>query len=823
MFERFSDDARRVIQRGREEAERLRTNRLGTEHLLMALLKEDFGVQEVLNRLGVGVEDLLFHLEQQVEPGHISGIPENIPFTREAKRVIEYSFEEAYRMRESMIDAIHLFLGLLKETSGLAFKVLRDYHIDLHIARQIINELGQEKVKKQKSREKTPVLDNFSRDITQLAANGKLDPVIGRHDEIERIVQILSRRTKNNPVLIGEPGVGKTAIVEGLAQQIINHDVPELLTNKRLVALDLAALVAGTKYRGQFEERLQAVIKELRNSKGIIIFIDELHTLVGAGAAEGSIDASNMLKPALSRGEIQCIGATTLDEYRKYIEKDGALERRFQTIFVNEPTIDGAIDIVAGLKKKYESHHRAVISYDAVIACVKLSSQYITDRFLPDKAIDVMDEAGSRARLQSMMLPEDLRKREREIAEVRRKKEESRKNEDYEKAIKFRDLENQMVENYHIIKSQWKQSKSQQTVTVSANDIAYIVAKWTGIPIFKLQEEETEKLLRMEEHLHRFIVGQEEAIKSVSKAIRRSRAGLKSAKRPIGSFIFLGPTGVGKTELARVIADFLFGDRNAIVRIDMSEYMEKYSVSRLVGSPPGYIGYGEGGQLTERIRRKPYSVILLDEIEKASPEIFNILLQVLEDGQLTDSMGRKVDFKNALLIMTSNVGTKRISTKVQLGFSASSDESNYRTMKDTVLKEVKTIFNPEFLNRLDETIIFHSLNREHLLEVLQLQINEIAEQLEEKNIQLHVTDKAKEWLLEKGYEPDYGARPLRRTLQRYVEDAIAEEVIKGKFQEGSVISVTLEKDTLLFTDVKSLPALTSTTPSGLPDEKDMNS
>ncbi|MFC1851105.1 ATP-dependent Clp protease ATP-binding subunit [candidate division CSSED10-310 bacterium] len=820
MFERFSEDARRIIQRAREEAERFQNPRLGTEHLLIALLKEEVGVPDILNKLGVDLDEVLFHLEGQIESGQITTPLENIPFTREAKRVIEYSFEEAYRLRESLIEATHLFLGLLKETSGLAYKILREFQIDLHISRQVIYEIQQEKVKRKKTKNKTPVLDNFSRDITQLATMGKLDPVIGRFDEIERVIQILSRRTKNNPVLIGEPGVGKTAIVEGLAQRIIKQDMPELLLNKRLVSLDLAALVAGTKYRGQFEERLQAVIKELRSSSGIIIFIDELHTLVGAGAAEGSIDASNMLKPALSRGEIQCIGATTLDEYRKYIEKDGALERRFQTIHVSEPTVEEAYAIVSGLKSKYESHHRAVIEDEAVTASVKLASQYITDRNLPDKAIDVMDEAGSRARLQSMILPEDLRRREREIAEVTRRKIEARRNEDYEKAIKFRDLEGKLVSNYQSLKANWKQTKALEKVHVSAEDIAYIVSKWTGIPIFKIQEKESIKLLHMEESLHEHIVGQHEAIVAISRAIRRSRAGLKSVKRPIGSFIFLGPTGVGKTELARVLAEFLFGDRNAVVRIDMSEYMEKYSVSRLVGSPPGYIGYGEGGQLTERIRRRPYSVVLLDEIEKASPEIFNILLQVLEDGHLTDSMGRKVDFKNTLLIMTSNVGTRLINTKMSLGFSASSAETNYTQMKDTVLKEVKNIFNPEFLNRVDEIIIFHSLDRMQLLEILQLQINEINFQLEEKNIKLRVNNDAKEWLLNKGYKPAYGARPLRRTLQKYIEDALAEEVIRGNFREGDTILVSEVNDQLHFKKDLIFPALTSTSPSGLEDKEE---
>ncbi|MBN2382912.1 ATP-dependent Clp protease ATP-binding subunit [bacterium] len=820
MFERFSEDAKRVIQRGREEAERLHHSRLGTEHLLLALLREDTGLAEALNRMSINPEDILFHLERHIEPGTGSSIPEHIPFTREAKRVIEYSFEEAYRLREKLIEANHIFLGLLKETSGLAFKVLRDFQIDLHLARQCIYELKQDSAKVKQNKEKTPVLDNFSRDITHLAILGKLDPVIGRNDEIERVIQILCRRTKNNPVLIGEPGVGKTAIVEGLAQRIINHEVPELLFDQRLVSLDLAALVAGTKYRGQFEERLQAVIKELRNAHDIIIFIDELHTLVGAGAAEGSIDASNMLKPALSRGEIQCIGATTLDEYRKYIEKDGALERRFQTIHVQEPTLDEAIAIVRGLKPKYEQHHRAMISDEAVQAAIKLSAQYITDRRLPDKAIDVMDEASARARLQMMVLPDELKKREKDIAEVAHRKERARRQEDYEKAIKYRDLENKLVTAYQGMKSNWKKSITTQPVKVTAEDIAYIVSKWTGVPIYKIQEDESAKLLRMEETLHERIIGQDQAIVAVSKAIRRSRAGLKSGKRPIGSFMFLGPTGVGKTELARVLAEFLFGNRNAIVRIDMSEYMEKYSVSRLVGSPPGYIGYGEGGQLTERIRRKPYSVILLDEIEKASPEVFNILLQVFEDGQLTDSMGRRVDFRNTLIIMTSNVGTRQINTKISLGFSSSSREASYAKMKETVMKEVKNLFSPEFLNRIDETIIFHALTRSHLLAILQLQLNDINEDLSESKMKLELNDDAKDWLLQKGYDPAYGARPLRRTLQKYIEDYLAEEVIKGTYREGSLIQVSVADNQLVFTDRKTVPALTSTTPSGLLEEKD---
>ncbi|HEY8498820.1 MAG TPA: AAA family ATPase, partial [Limnochordales bacterium] len=646
---------------------------------------------------------------------------------------------------------------------------------------------------------KTPTLDQYGRDLTELAREGKLDPVIGREQEIQRVIQVLSRRTKNNPVLIGEPGVGKTAIAEGLAQKIVAGDVPETLLNKRVVTLDLAAVVAGSKFRGEFEERLKKVMDEIRNSGDIILFIDEMHTIVGAGAAEGAIDASNILKPALARGELQCIGATTIDEYRKHIEKDAALERRFQPIMVDEPTVEETIAILQGLRDRYEAHHRVKITDEALVAAARLSDRYVTDRFLPDKAIDLIDEAGSRVRLQALIAPPELKQLEEAIQEIQTEKEAAIKNEEFEKAAALRDKEQQMREELERKRQEWKNSRSRTEGVVTAEDIAQVVSAWTGIPVSKLQQEETERLLHLEEILHARVVGQDEAIDAVARAIRRARAGLKDPRRPIGSFIFLGPTGVGKTELAKALAEALFGDEDAMIRIDMSEYMERHTVSRLVGAPPGYVGYEEGGQLTERVRRRPYSVILLDEIEKAHPEVFNVLLQVLEDGRLTDAKGRTVDFRNTVVIMTSNVGAQEIHRQARLGFRATQDERDaYETMKKKVLDELRRTFRPEFLNRIDEVIVFHALTKEHIRQIIDILLKRVAKELEERGIKVEFTDAAKEVLADEGFDPDFGARPLRRAIQRLVENPLSDEMLKGRFQEGDTVVVDAVDGTITF-------------------------
>ncbi len=800
MFERFTERARRVIILAREEAGRFRHDFVGTEHILLGLIRDGEGIATaVLQRLGLRLETVKSEVERA-----LAGFPKTftfgeVPFTPQAKRVLELSIEEARQLGHNYIGTEHLLLGLMKEGQSIAAKILEGLGARMDEVRQeTLALLGDTYYPRPKKRSQTQVLDEFSRDLTQLAREGKLDPVIGRETEIERVIQILSRRTKNNPVLIGEPGVGKTAIVEGLAQKIVNHDVPDVLIGKRLLQLDLGALVAGTKYRGQFEERLKAVMKEIRQSEHVILFLDELHTLIGAGAAEGAIDASNMLKPALSRGEMQTIGATTLDEYRKYIEKDGALERRFQPIIVRPPAVPEAIEIIRGLRHKYEAHHRVKITDEAISLAVKLADRYISERQLPDKAIDVIDEAASRTRLMSMTAPPEVKEMEKEIERVVREKDMFLEAQEFEKAASLREKEKFLRGRDADLKREWEKNKGRQQLTVGEEDVEYIVSRWTGIPLSRIEEKESEKLARMEEALHGRIIGQDDALHAVSRAIRRSRAGLKDAKRPVGSFVFLGPTGVGKTELARALAEFLFGDENALIRVDMSEYMEKFSISRLLGAPPGYVGYEEGGFLTEKVRRRPYSVVLFDEIEKAHPDVFNMLLQVLDDGRLTDSLGHVVDFKNTILIMTSNLGTHLIGKRTSPGFLSDSEDTSYEKMKDRVMEELKRSFRPEFLNRIDEVIVFHSLTVDHIRGIIRLMIDRVNKQLAEKNLRIELSPQAADLLIAKGFDPTYGARQLRRTIQKHIEDPLAETIVRGQFPEGARISVGVEKEEFTF-------------------------
>ncbi len=809
MFEKFTERGRKVIIYAREEAEKRQNDYLGTEHLLLAILREEDGLPvAILKKMGLSIEELRMEIDSNLPSGTNILTFGDIPFTPRAKKVLELAVEEARLLGHNYIGSEHLLLGLIRDDEGIAGKILRSLGANLLGARQLTINLSmktQTHVKERRST--TPALDEFGRDLTQMAREGKLDPVIGREDEIERVLQILGRRIKNNPAIIGEPGVGKTAIVEGLAQKIVNGNVPENLIGKRIISLDLGALIAGTKYRGQFEERLKFVMKEIVHSDNVILFIDELHTLIGAGAAEGSVDASSMLKPALSRGEIQCIGATTPGEFRKYIEKDGALERRFQPIYVQPPHVDATIDILRGLRSRYEAHHRVKISDDAATAAAKLSDRYISDRYLPDKAIDVIDETGSRIKLKRYTPPQELKELEQDIARLSKEKNLYVKLHNLEKAAAIRSEEEKLRRLYEQVQRQWKDNLNKEIPVVKEEDVAYTVSKMTGIPLFKLEEKESEKLIKMEDEIHKRVVSQAEAIKAVSKAIRRSRAGLKSRNKPIGSFIFLGPTGVGKTELAKALAEFLFNDENALVKIDMSEYMERFNVSKLTGAPPGYVGYEEGGQLTEKIRKRPYSVVLFDEIEKAHPDIFNILLQVLDEGVLTDSFGRKVDFRNTVIIMTSNLGARIIEKATPLGFHRTASDDVYQKIKDNVLNELKKAFNPEFLNRVDEIVVFHPLEKEHLVSIIDLLIAETNRQLLEQELFIEVSRDVKEWIISKYYQPTYGARPMRRAVQRVIEDPLSEEILKGSFKDTHRIRVVLEAGAPTFVEAEDVLTL----------------
>ncbi|MEV3502499.1 ATP-dependent protease ATP-binding subunit ClpC [Paenibacillus larvae] len=794
MFGRFTERAQKVLSLSQEEALRLGHNNIGTEHILLGLIREGEGIAaKALVALGLSLEKIQDEVESLIGRGQEQ--PTNPAYTPRAKKVIELSMDEARKLGHTYVGTEHILLGLIREGEGVAARVLNNLGISLNKARQqVLQLLGSSEVTSSSSgagnHANTPTLDSLARDLTAIAREGNLDPVIGRSKEIERVIQVLSRRTKNNPVLIGEPGVGKTAIAEGLAQRIINNEIPETLKNKRVMTLDMGSVVAGTKYRGEFEDRLKKIMDEIRQAGNIVLFIDELHTLIGAGGAEGAIDASNILKPALARGELQCIGATTLDEYRKYIEKDAALERRFQPITVDQPSVEDAIQILHGLRDRYEAHHRVKITDESIEEAVKLSDRYITDRFLPDKAIDLIDEASSKVRLRSYTVPPSLKELEHKLEEIRREKDSAVQSQEFEKAASLRDTEQKLREELESTKNEWKQKQGSMDTEVTAEDIAEVVASWTGIPVRKLAEEETERLLKMESILHSRVIGQEEAVKAVSRAIRRARAGLKDPKRPMGSFIFLGPTGVGKTELARALAESLFGDENAVIRIDMSEYMEKHSTSRLVGAPPGYVGYEEGGQLTEKVRRKPYSVVLLDEIEKAHPEVFNILLQVLEDGRLTDSKGRTVDFRNTLIIMTSNVGAETIKKSSTLGFTVVADaEKDYNHMKDKVMDELKKSFRPEFLNRIDEIIVFHSLDEKHIAQIVTLMAEDLRKRLKEQDVDFGLTDRAVKFLAKEGFDPTYGARPLRRAIQKHIEDRLSEELLKGNINKGDSLTI----------------------------------
>ncbi len=815
FFNYFTERARRVINNAAQEAKNLNHDYVGTEHLLLGLTKEkDSVAARVLESLGISLDKVRQEVERIIGRGEEEVIAEQLPLTPRAKRALELATAEARALGHNYVGTEHILLGLIREGEGLAAQILINLGADLETVREKLFDLleseggahpgglhpGRKASSRRKARTSTPTLDEFGVDLTKLAKEGKLDPVIGREKEIERVIEILSRRTKNNPVLIGDPGVGKTAIVEGLAQKIVAGDVPEVLKNKRIIQLNMANLVAGTKYRGEFEERMRRILKELESSKDVILFIDELHTVVGAGAAEGAVDAANILKPALARGDIQVIGATTLDEYRKYIEKDAALERRFQPVMVAEPTEEETKEILRGLRDKYEAHHRVKISDEAIDAAAKLSSRYIKDRFLPDKAIDLIDEAAAKVRLKSAFEPEGVKKLEKELEEIAKEKEEAVKKQEFEKAAQLRDKEREVKKKLEEEKKKWSEQKGKEEPVVTAEDIANVVSGWTGIPVTKLKEEEADKLTRMEEIIHRRLINQDEAVKAVCRAIRRARAGLKDPKRPIGSFLFLGPTGVGKTELARALAEFLFGSEEAMIRLDMSEYMEKHSVAKLIGAPPGYVGHEEGGQLTEAVRRRPYSVILLDEIEKAHPDVFNILLQVLEDGRLTDSKGRTVDFKNTVLIMTSNVGAEYIRSQSSLGFTKS-EEEDFERVKERIMDAVKRTFRPEFLNRLDEIIIFRMLKQEEIKKIVDLMIARVNERLKEQGMEIELTESAKEFLAKVGYDPIYGARPLRRAIQKHIEDPLSEAILRGEFKEGDKILVDKAQDSeeLIFT------------------------
>ncbi len=809
MYERFTDRARKVMQLANQEAQRFNHEYIGTEHILLGLVKEGSGVAaNVLKNLEVDLRKIRLEVEKIVQSGPDMVTMGKLPQTPRAKKVIEYAMEEARNLNHNYVGTEHLLLGLIREQEGVAAQVLMNLGLKLEDVREeVLNLLGhgmegaegtserggagQAAASGKAGKSKTPALDSFGRDLTELARQGKLDPVIGRSNEIERVVQILCRRQKNNPVLLGEAGVGKTAIVEGFAQMVVNGEVPELLREKRIVVLDLAMMVAGTKYRGQFEERIKAVMNEVKRAKNTILFIDELHTLVGAGGAEGAIDASNVLKPALSRGEIQCIGATTLDEYRKYIEKDGALERRFQTVVVEPPSPSQTIEILKGLRDRYEQHHRVQITDDALAKAVELSTRYITARCLPDKAIDVIDESGARVRLKSMVRPPDLKEIEEEIERLNTQKEEAVANQDFEKAASLRDQADKLKKKKENLNKDWREKSKEKDGVVDAEVISEVVSKMTGIPLTRLSSEDAVRLLRMEDELHRRVVSQTEAIRQVAKAVRRSRSGLKDPKRPTGVFLFAGPTGVGKTLTAKTLAEFMFGDQDALIQIDMSEYMEKHNVSRLIGAPPGYVGFEEGGQLTEKIRRRPYAVVLLDEIEKAHPDVFNMLLQIMEEGHLTDSFGRKVDFKNTILIMTTNAGANAITS--EFGFAPKDTDTSYERMKERLVHEIEREFKPEFLGRLDEVVVFRSLTEENLKQIVEIELSKVRERLSEKGLALVLTDDAKQYIIEKGNATEYGARPLRRAVETYIEDPLSENLLQGAFEGHNTITVKVKE------------------------------
>ena len=810
----FTPRAQQVIALAKKEADRFNHNFVGTEHLLLGLIKLGQGVAvNVIQKMGLDLETVRLEVEKQVGVGPDQKLIGSVPFTPRVKKVISLAAKEAKMLNHTYVGTEHILLGLLREGDGVAARVLKNLDVDIEQTRQeILKELDPnfqaaeeagggepaEKGPEKKGEVKTPALKAFGRDLTEIARKGEMDPVIGRRDEIERVIQILCRRTKNNPVLLGEAGVGKTAIVEGLAQEIAKGNVPELLRDKRVVTLDLALMVAGTKYRGQFEERIKAVMDEIRRAKNVIVFIDELHTIVGAGSAEGTMDASNIIKPALSRGEMQCIGATTLNEYRKYIEKDAALERRFQSVKVEAPSIEEAIQILKGLRPKYDDHHKIELTDRALDAAVRMSERYITGRYLPDKAIDVMDEAGSRARIGAMTRPPDVKHLEVEIEDIKARKERAIKEQDFEGAAAMRDKEKQAKEKLESVLNAWRTTRDEKRVKVDEEDIMHVVSKWTGIPLQRMEKDEARKLLDMEAQLSKVVVGQREAVTALCKALRRSRADLKDPKRPIGTFALLGPTGVGKTLLAKSLAELMFGDAKSLVQLDMSEYMEKFTVSRLVGSPPGYVGYEEGGQLTEQIRRRPYSVVLFDEIEKAHPDVMNMLLQIMEEGKLTDSVGRVVDFRNTVVLMTSNVGAESIRRQTTIGFGPASEEASYEKMRDKIMEEAKKSFRPEFLNRLDGVVVFRSLSKSDLIEVLGLEVQKVMERLKAKNLRLELDEPAKNFLVEKGYDPIYGARPMRRAVERYLEDPLAEEILKGLLHESEPIQATVENDRLAF-------------------------
>src|SRR6187551_1131733 len=811
----FTERVRKVLAMAREEAARLHHEYVGTEHILLGLIREGEGVAAtVLQNLSVELDEIQQKIEETVKKGKAAqATGPDLPYTSRAKKVLELAMSEARELSHSYVGTEHLLLGLLREEKGIAAQVLTDAGVNLEAARaETLRILGTEMPQtgsspspagpsgspasagKGEKKSKTPALDHFCRDLTQLAAESQLDPTIGRAKEIERVMEVLTRRKKNNPVLIGEPGVGKTAIVEGLAQLIANGECPDSLRDHRVLSLDMAAVIAGTKYRGQFEERLKAVMNEIAQNKNIILFIDELHTLVGAGAAEGAIDASNMLKPALARGELQCVGASTLNEYRKYIEKDGALERRFQTVIVEPPSVEETVEILKGLRGKYEEHHKVTIPDETLHAASKLSERYITDRFLPDKAIDVIDEAGARARLAAQVPPPEVSQLKDQLEGVNTEKEAAVRDQNFEKAASLRDKEREIQGDIRKKQEEWEQRRQSHRPVLGEEEIAFIVSRWTGIPVTRLQEAETSRLLRMEDELHQNVIGQDEAIKAVSRAIRRSRAGLKDPKRPIGSYIFSGPTGVGKTELARALAKFLFADPSALIRVDMSEYMEKFSVSRLIGAPPGYVGYEDSGTLTKAVRRKPYSVVLLDEIEKAHPDVFNILLQVLDEGHLTDNYGRVIDFKNTVVIMTSNVGAKDISKNKSLGFTAPDFKASFERMAEKVKEELQHVFNPEFLNRVDDIIVFHPLQRDHIRSIVSILLQEVRKRLSEEELSVRLSESATELLVKNGYDEAYGARPLKRSIQKYIEDPLSEKILLGEFSRGDEIEVDASAD-----------------------------